>query len=246
MQQPTYPSGMSAASMQQMMQQMMGAGAGYQAGAGYAGVPPPPAYPTAGMGGYMGGLPQMPTMGAPGPAPAPAPAPSKRGGSAHGPPAVPLPRNVPIMNRGKWTPEEDEILRMAVERYEGKNWKLISTELHNRTDVQCLHRWQKVLKPGLIKGPWTHEEDEQLRQLFGQLGEKRWSEIAKHLPGRLGKQCRERCVRVVRRGSHTRDGCVGWAPSGTVACQSLGHVRPGGGARRQCARAWGSPVFGQP
>jgi hypothetical protein len=27
------------------------------------------------------------------------------------------------------------------------------------TDVQCLHRWNKVLKPGLKKGPWTEEED---------------------------------------------------------------------------------------
>ena len=29
-----------------------------------------------------------------------------------------------------------------------------------RSDVQCLHRWQKVLRPGLVKGPWTKEEDE--------------------------------------------------------------------------------------
>jgi myb proto-oncogene protein len=27
------------------------------------------------------------------------------------------------------------------------------------TDVQCLHRWNKVLKPGLKKGPWTEAED---------------------------------------------------------------------------------------
>jgi hypothetical protein len=29
-----------------------------------------------------------------------------------------------------------------------------------RTDVQCLHRWNKVLKPGLHKGTWTKEEDQ--------------------------------------------------------------------------------------
>lgn len=28
---------------------------------------------------------------------------------------------------------------------------------HGRTDVQCLHRWQKVLNPQLIKGGWTKE-----------------------------------------------------------------------------------------
>ena len=27
----------------------------------------------------------------------------------------------------------------------------------DRTDVQCLHRWQKVLNPELVKGPWTKE-----------------------------------------------------------------------------------------
>jgi len=27
----------------------------------------------------------------------------------------------------------------------------------DRTDVQCLHRWQKVLDPKLVKGPWKKE-----------------------------------------------------------------------------------------
>ena len=27
----------------------------------------------------------------------------------------------------------------------------------DRTEVQCLHPWQKVLNPELIKGPWTQE-----------------------------------------------------------------------------------------
>lgn len=60
-------------------------------------------------------------------------------------------------SRGKWTAEEDETLRDAVQRHGGRNWKRISDCLEGRTDVQCLHRWQKVLRPGLIKGPWTKE-----------------------------------------------------------------------------------------
>ena len=40
-----------------------------------------------------------------------------------------------------------------------KNWKRIAERLDCRTDVQCLHRWQKVLNPEMIKGPWTEEED---------------------------------------------------------------------------------------
>lgn len=61
-----------------------------------------------------------------------------------------------------------------------------------RTDVQCLHRWQKVLNPDLVKGPWTAEEDAKIVKLVMELGPKRWSKIASELPGRIGKQCRER------------------------------------------------------
>jgi hypothetical protein len=52
---------------------------------------------------------------------------------------------------------QDEALREAVEAHNGCNWKAIAQRLPGRTDVQCLHRWQKVLKPGLVKGPWTPE-----------------------------------------------------------------------------------------
>mmetsp|Transcript_20894 Transcript_20894/g.26437 ORF Transcript_20894/g.26437 Transcript_20894/m.26437 type:complete len:339 (+) Transcript_20894:325-1341(+) len=62
----------------------------------------------------------------------------------------------------------------------------------NRTDVQCLHRWQKVLNPELVKGPWSPEEDELVKQLVEKYGPRSWSVIAKHLKGRIGKQCRER------------------------------------------------------
>ena len=93
---------------------------------------------------------------------------------------------------GKWTEEEDELLREAVADYRGKSWKKIASRLSGRTDVQCLHRWQKVLKPGLVKGPWTQEEDTKVVELVKLHGNKKWSFIARQLKGRLGKQCRER------------------------------------------------------
>ncbi|EGZ10990.1 hypothetical protein PHYSODRAFT_317964 [Phytophthora sojae] len=106
---------------------------------------------------------------------------SKAGGSAQTP--------------TKWLRDEDERLRVAVARFGGKNWKMIAETLGNgRTDVQCLHRWNKVLKPGLIKGPWTPEEDRILTNLITRygVGKIRWCDLALHLPGRIGKQCRER------------------------------------------------------
>ncbi|CAA0838367.1 Myb-related protein 3R-1 [Striga hermonthica] len=94
--------------------------------------------------------------------------------------------------KGQWTAEEDEILRVAVQQFKGKNWKKIAERFKDRTDVQCLHRWQKVLNPDLVKGPWSKEEDEIIIEMVKRYGPKKWSTIAQHLPGRIGKQCRER------------------------------------------------------
>jgi myb proto-oncogene protein len=52
---------------------------------------------------------------------------------------------------------EDARLVQAVKKHQGRNWKLVAYEFEGRTDVQCLHRWQKVLNPELVKGPWTRE-----------------------------------------------------------------------------------------
>ncbi|PAN16651.1 hypothetical protein PAHAL_3G074900 [Panicum hallii] len=95
-------------------------------------------------------------------------------------------------SKGNWTAEQDDILRKAVETYKGKNWKKIAESFPGRTDVQCLHRWQKVLNPELVKGPWSKEEDEIIIEMVNKLGPKKWSTIAQALPGRIGKQCRER------------------------------------------------------
>ena len=43
-----------------------------------------------------------------------------------------------------------------------------------------------------IKGNWTPEEDMILKKKVADFGLKKWKEIATFLPGRIGKQCRER------------------------------------------------------
>ncbi|XP_015202240.2 transcriptional activator Myb isoform X6 [Lepisosteus oculatus] len=96
------------------------------------------------------------------------------------------------LGKTRWTREEDEKLKKLVENHGTEDWKVIASFLPNRTDVQCQHRWQKVLNPELIKGPWTKEEDQRVIELVQKYGPKRWSVIAKHLKGRIGKQCRER------------------------------------------------------
>jgi len=96
---------------------------------------------------------------------------------------------------GKWSTSEDEKLISLVDTYGPKNWKKISRLLGDvRNDVQCLHRYNKVLKPGIQKGPWTEEEDMIVKNIVLKYGvdNVKWSKIAKHLQGRIGKQCRER------------------------------------------------------
>ena len=82
---------------------------------------------------------------------------------------------------GKWSEEEDKALTAIVTERGPKNWKEISKILGPmRTDVQCLHRWNKVLKPGLHKGPWKEEEDNIVRDTVMRhgVGKVKWSAIA--------------------------------------------------------------------
>ena len=74
-----------------------------------------------------------------------------------------------------------------------QNWKQIATEFLNdeKSDAQCLHRWQRVLRPGVKKGPWLPEEDAMINKCVADDITK-WSEIAKILVHRTPKQCRER------------------------------------------------------
>jgi hypothetical protein len=44
----------------------------------------------------------------------------------------------------------------------------------------------------VVKRPWTADEDHTMRDLVTMYGPRKWSAIASHLPGRVGKQCRER------------------------------------------------------
>jgi len=95
------------------------------------------------------------------------------------------------INRGRWTKEEDEKLRKLVEIY-GERWDVIGSHYPDRADVQCQHRWNKVVNPNIVKGAWTKEEDEQVLALVRKYGPKRWTLVAQHLQGRIDKQCRER------------------------------------------------------
>ncbi|RLN50073.1 hypothetical protein BBJ29_000901 [Phytophthora kernoviae] len=107
---------------------------------------------------------------------------------APGTPITPATRKA---NPRRWTKDEDDALRTAVENHCEKNWKAIAAEVPGRNHTQCLQRWTKVLAPGLVKGHWSPHEDDLLRRLVA-TEQKNWGDVAAKIPGRTSKQCRER------------------------------------------------------
>ena len=96
-----------------------------------------------------------------------------------------------------WEEEELELLRHLVELYRdtAPRWNEIASNFQSRTPIDCLSKWQGMTNPPGVKGKgsWTSEEDRILvekRLVYG----RKWAKIASHLPGRQGKQCRERFV----------------------------------------------------
>jgi hypothetical protein len=109
---------------------------------------------------------------------------------------------------GKWLKDEDELLLNAVTLYGTKNWRTVSNFVPGRNQVQCLHRWTKILQPGLTKGPWSIEEDRKLLQWVKKEGACKWTTCAEFIKGRSGKQCRERWLNTLN--PNVKKG--GWEP----------------------------------
>jgi len=89
------------------------------------------------------------------------------------------------------------------------HWSTVSEQLHAantssyiRKPAECMRRFRKLYcatgssvnnEVGeRAASVWTKDEDSKLMELVVQHGPKRWSHIASGLPGRKGKQCRER------------------------------------------------------
>ena len=62
---------------------------------------------------------------------------------------------------------------------------------------ECHDRWTRYLKPGSRKGQWREEEDAIVLRVIAASGEHpftQWADLAPQLPGRSGKQIRDRWV----------------------------------------------------
>ena len=94
--------------------------------------------------------------------------------------------------QAKWSQEEDSHLVALISGQSSINWNVIAQHFPGKTSHQLIDRWEKVLNPNLVKGSWTREEDELIMNWVRMNGPTSWTKLAEQLPGRIGKQCRER------------------------------------------------------
>lgn len=100
--------------------------------------------------------------------------------------------------QNKWTKEEDNKLLDISLQFQGKKWKEVSRFFEDKSPIQCFQRWKEVIRPGVIKGEWTKQEDLKIIEIMIKYNESlekfRGKEI---IPGRTLKQCRERWKNVL-------------------------------------------------
>lgn len=90
------------------------------------------------------------------------------------------------------TKEEDQRLRDAIRELGEKHWHRIAERVGTRDRGQVVQRWNDVLRPGVVKGAFTPEEDAILFQLKTQNPDMPWGEVVKHVKGRNVKQVQTR------------------------------------------------------
>lgn len=90
------------------------------------------------------------------------------------------------------TQQEDYYSVLPVSKNGAKCSKSSSDSSNSQNEDQKYIKSSKNKYSELTKGPWTSEEDAIVIRLVETYGPHHWSVIASHLPGRIGKQCRER------------------------------------------------------
>lgn len=94
-----------------------------------------------------------------------------------------------------WTEKMNKTLFEAVKLHGEGDWDAVLKcvkDKHNTTVTinNVKSHWADICP--VIKGPWQKDQDVLLTKYVNKYGSEKWSVIAAHIPGRSGKQCRER------------------------------------------------------
>ncbi|CAM9565122.1 unnamed protein product [Chrysoparadoxa australica] len=110
----------------------------------------------------------------------------------------------PGLKKGQWTANEDAML-VALVSQGFKNWGQLATHMPGRTSKQCRERWCHHLDPSIKKGNYTEEEDAQICEMQGRIGN-RWSQIAQMMPGRTENAVKIRWKAIQRSKKNAKNG----------------------------------------
>ncbi|GFP80621.1 transcription factor myb12 [Phtheirospermum japonicum] len=92
------------------------------------------------------------------------------------------------LKRGRWTAEEDEILRNYIEAHGEGSWRSLPKNAGLlRCGKSCRLRWINYLRSDLKRGNISAAEEEIIINLHASIGN-RWSLIAGYLPGRTDNE----------------------------------------------------------
>ncbi|CAM9631603.1 unnamed protein product, partial [Phaeothamnion confervicola] len=93
-----------------------------------------------------------------------------------------------------WSSCEEARLVIAAAENRGGTWEAVAAQVGGRRSArECRTAWFKLPDHRRnAKGAWKHQEDNRIVELVRRHGPKNWTVLAESLPGRLGKQLRER------------------------------------------------------
>ncbi|KAF8099189.1 hypothetical protein N665_0248s0018 [Sinapis alba] len=88
------------------------------------------------------------------------------------------------LKKGEWTAEEDRMLVAYINKYGLGDWRTLPKRAGlQRCGKSCRLRWLNYLRPGIKRGKFTPQEDEDIIRFHSLLGN-RWAAIAKQMPNR--------------------------------------------------------------
>lgn len=92
------------------------------------------------------------------------------------------------LNRGPWTPEEDDLLVKYIQKHGEGGWRTLPKKAGLlRCGKSCRLRWMNYLRPDVKRGQILPDEEDLILRLHRLLGN-RWSLIAGRMPGRTDNE----------------------------------------------------------